>query len=594
MKRILHLGGFLLLSALLLGSFSHPVSAQNNEDYSLPSMTGGSGNSGGGSSLNIQTTGQGDIYYIDRVGLQFFMSQSNQPLEDFISDVDYNLGPNDVLSIEVEGSVQILTRAAVVDAQGYLFLPMAGKVYVGNLNIDEAKQTIKKAYLEELKEAKVNLSLLQPRPITVHLTGNVSNPGKYTVPAGTRLDKIVFPQLSWPSSGGGKDSLQTDSMAIGSKKHRLLNSKLSVRNVRIEHKNGSTTKGDLIGYLLGGNIDKNPFLKNGDLVKLKRVYPTDPEISISGAVSEPIETEYRPGDNLEDLLSIAGGYLTGADTTSIVINRMTGGELEKVEIDFSETDPASYKVKPNDRVVVPYLDNVHSQSAWVQGEVSNPGNYPIIEGKTTAFKLMDMAGGLNNEALPNGAYIIRNPSKDRRVKPAMKFSIDELKRTSDQLVQGLQYIDMEGRTPSNRIYVDLRDKEKLKQIKLADGDRLFIPRNYNSVILYGQVNRPGYYTYAKGHSIQDYIEEAGGKTIASREDRVFIIKAGSRAWYKPEDTTVESGDIIFVDRFPLEDLNEKRQYEIQQRNLRKTNIQIIIAAVGTVASAITTLVAVSN
>ena len=85
---------------------------------------------------------------------------------------------------------------------------------------------------------------------------------------------------------------------------------------------------------------------------------------------------------------------------------------------------------------------------------------------------------------------------------------------------------------------------------------------------------------------------ANGITIAADENRIFVIKAGSRAWYKPVETTLQSGDIIFVDRIPFEDVSTGRSFEVQFQQLKNNRIQLIIAGAGTLASIVTAYVAI--
>ena len=82
--------------------------------------------------------------------------------------------------------------------------------------------------------------------------------------------------------------------------------------------------------------------------------------------------------------------------------------------------------------------------------------------------------------------------------------------------------------------------------------------------------------------------------MAANKERVFVIKAGSRAWYKPEDTMLSSGDIIFVDREPLVDATSARNYNLQLEQLKNSRISLILAAIGTVTGIITTYVALTR
>ena len=142
--------------------------------------------------------------------------------------------------------------------------------------------------------------------------------------------------------------------------------------------------------------------------------------------------------------------------------------------------------------------------------------------------------------------------------------------------------------------INLTDTTLLRNTYLSDGDQLFIPKNEHTITLMGQVNRPGFYQFNPEKSATNYITEAGGTTIAADKNRVFIIKAGSRAWYKTTEVGIESGDIIFVDRVPFEDVSTGRNYLLQLHNLKNSRTSLILATISTVATVITTYVAVTR
>jgi len=110
----------------------------------------------------------------------------------------------------------------------------------------------------------------------------------------------------------------------------------------------------------------------------------------------------------------------------------------------------------------------------------------------------------------------------------------------------------------------------------------------------GQVNQPGYYDFEPGKSSSSYIAQAGGFALSAEEDRVFVIKASSNAWYRPEDTGIQSGDVLFVDRVPFDDLQASRTFEMQKRQQRNSNIQLIMAGLSTITGIITTYVAITR
>jgi protein involved in polysaccharide export with SLBB domain len=304
--------------------------------------------------------------------------------------------------------------------------------------------------------------------------------------------------------------------------------------------------------------------------------------------------EYTSSDTFDILLDMAGGFLQEADRSRAIIYRSTGGRTEQIELDLTDSSQSEFQLEPNDRIIIPYQeDEMRSFTAWVNGEATMPGIYPIGSEQITLGELLEKAGGLTEDALGESAYITRNPVNNRNVRPSTDFSLSELQRTSDQLTQGFEYLRNEERLdPENRVHVDLTNQRILSETVISDGDRLYIPKDYESVILYGQVNNPGTYSFDPSMNVSDYLQRAGGMTIAADQERIFVIKAGSRAWKYPEDTNLQSGDIIFVDRTPYDELQAARNYDIQLRNLRRSNLQLILTTVSTITAVITTVVAI--
>lgn len=531
--------------------------------------------------------GTDQIYFIDQLGLQLLSDQL--PEYDYVTNENFRIGPQDALSVDVDGPVPFTARGLVVNSEGKIFVPVAGNVYVNNMTLDEAHTQVSGAIAEKINEFDLRITIDRPRAVSVSIFGDIPHPGKYTAPAGTRLDALVYAAITngiIPSA----DSLRVDAQRVLS-----LSSRYSLRNIRVDRKgNRESAGGDLVRYYRNGHTGSNPYLYQGDEITIERGSVTTPTVTISGAVYTDRRVEYNSSDTFGRLLEMAGGYLQEADSSQAVLYRTTSGETRKLELDLSDSSRMSFELKPNDRIIIPYReDEMRNFTAWVSGEAVMPGIYPIENEQISLNQLLESAGGPTADALGESAYITRNPVNNRNVRPSTDFSLAELQRSSDQLTQGFEYLRNEERLDAeNRVHVDLTDPQVLTETMISDGDRLYIPKDYQSVILYGQVNNPGTYAYNESISVQNYLQKAGGATIAADTDRIFIIKAGSRAWKHPDETSVESGDIIFVDRIPYDELQASRSYDIQLRNLRRSNLQLILTTVSTITAVITTVVAI--
>lgn len=540
--------------------------------------------------FQLQSIDGDSQYFVDQIGLQFLADYV--PSKDYFDDANYVFGPQDVLSVNIQGPISLHARALVINSNGFLFMPYAGSINLSGLTISEATAALEEAVSRELNDFELTLNVQKPRPVEVQVLGNIPHPGRYIVPAGTRLDQAVYAALfegQLPSQGDGSTNYQQEFLSA---------SNYSLRNINITRNSASApTGGDLISYLQIGERTTNPYLYDGDQVFIQTLNENSPRISVSGAVQSQQEIEYRRDDTIETLLSLSGGFIDGADTTRAILYREdSNGVTTSSELQLNSETLSSRPLMPNDRLVIPYRDNVsRSASAWIYGEARVPGNFPIDNDETTLAELLDLAGGITDQALPNGAYMIRPNMRDRDVPSATTINTQQLMRTSDQVRQGFDYLEMEQQLNSDqRMFIDLTDREQLEQIRVTDGDRLYVPRDYQNIVLYGQLNNPGNYPYNSSLTVQDYIQRAGGMSLAANPERIFIIKAGSRSWKLPDETTLESGDMIFVDRTPFDELNAQRNYDIQRRNLRQGNLQLILTTVSTITAVVTTYVAITR
>ncbi len=560
-----------------------------------------------------QQNGLGNLFYVDEAGLALI--QSATPLDQFIDPDNYYMGPYDVISIQGKGLVEFSYRAVVVNASGDINAPLIGTVSLKGKSLSEAKVIIKNAFAGQIKDTDVIITLDQPRPVSVHIGGNIPNPGRYIVPAGTRYDAlvtgfrvedlVVTPLINQtaesilqataqrPSYSGLNfdklDAKEQSEAEIQNDELTNISQQYDLRFVKVTPLYGEEFFVDLAGYFNSGNPAFAPFIQDGDHVTLINASSDRATVSISGAVNNPFTGSFRTDDTIEQLLNIAGGLSPDADSSSVIRIRPENGDFVRTELPIS----AVQKVQPGDQYIIRYRQSEDiTRSVSIEGEVDLPGAFTIRNSETSIAQLLEMAGGLTEDALPNGAYLIRSAKDNRGVNSASSINLSLLGRSSDQFLEGYDYLEFEQALNPNRMALDLTSADVLKNTKLRNGDRVFIPKDEHSISLLGQVNNPGFYNFDSTLTIQDYLAAASGLTIAADAQRIFVIKAGSRAWYHPDETELQSGDIIFVDRIPFEDVSTGRNYMLELERQKSERVRLIMTGIGTVASLITAYAAI--
>ncbi len=569
-----------------------------------------------GSDFSFQsTTSLNERYFFDQAG--FRLATLPFSLDEFIDPDTYQLGVFDMLSVYSKGVVEFSYRGLTVNASGDVIIPSLGVVSVKNLTLSEAQEKVKEAFGNQLKDANIQLTLDQPRKVTIHIGGDdLSSPGSYTVQPGTRFsalisgfviqDEIMSPFMlplnkrantipSTPQSITRINfrELQSENSAqneLSEAFFTTIGSKYDLRLVKVS--NGEKQHYiDLKAYFNSGNTKFNPYIADGDRVNFIKRSSERPRISISGAVINDFEGTFRTDDTFNKLLEISGGLAPNADSSSFIIYREDGPSVTKLKFSFGD----EVKLQPNDRIIITSTKiSENLGSAFIEGQVSTPGIFTIKEGKTTLADLLEMADGITDNALPKAAYMYRQSFSNRGVNSVSSINPSLLFRSSDQSLEGFDYMKLEEALNDGKMPLDLTDAELLSSIIIKDGDRVFIPKDEHNVSIIGQVNSPGFYSFGEGKSVSDYISTADGYTVAADMARVFVIKAGSRAWYKPDQTQLSSGDIIFVDREPLVDATSARNYNLQLEQLKNSRVSLILAAISTVTGIITTYVAITR
>lgn len=521
-------------------------------------------------------------YYVDEIGLR--ISGELAP-EGFIDPSIYVLGSNDLLSVEVKGAIPSIWRGLIVNVMGDIVIPSVGTVNVGGLTLIEGSRKIEELVGRQFRNSIISVTLDRPKNVNVHVFGDIPSPGRYQYPARTRVDAIVIPILM-----GGLLDLNSNPL-VQSETHRIDigdNKALihyDLRNIEIIDSRGQKRYADLVSYFHGGDLDANPFVLDGAQIRVFRISDGTPKISISGGVRFPFQSVFRVGDSISSLVRMAGGFSSESDSTNIVVIRKSGNSVQVLS-DLS----SKIILAPNDRVIVGTLTNFRGNaSVWVGGEVLKPGIYPIIDGQTTVADILRLSGGMTPQAHGRSSFLNRTGEKElRRLDYDLRFQ--RLRRTSDQMTEGVEYLNSEFALSRRLLFLDATDSATTRRIRLYDGDRLVIPRDEGSILVFGQVNQTGYYSFRQGKTVNEYLESAGGFSLSAEKDRIFVIKTGSSAWFKPNEVSLDSGDMIFVDRVPYESLTTFRENQLQERQLSLSRNQFYLSIVTTVASLITTAI----
>jgi len=162
--------------------------------------------------------------------------------------------------------------------------------------------------------------------------------------------------------------------------------------------------------------DGDRLLQPGDQLTVydNTTYTNIGEVRISGAVKNPLGVAYDSSLTLHDLIMMAGGFDLGAAYNKVEVFRVNISRTEEVAYDLIRlsVDEAynpqetSFQLQPFDHVVVRRTPNFATgRTVEINGRVRYPGVYVLEDSRTQLSEVINMAGGLQDDASPYATII---------------------------------------------------------------------------------------------------------------------------------------------------------------------------------------------
>jgi len=496
-------------------------------------------------------------------------------LEKEVDPDEYYVGPGDQFLIQIggAGSDNIETT---VSPEGELIITAVGAIPVANKTLTEAKRITQEYLSVKYVSKTIGIHLVKPRLFKVSVTGAILEPGSVEVTAMSRAAEAIdlagglkqrmtvetlMQQVTIKSPVKEETSLQTTKPNPQVKYESYAGSQ---RNILIKRRTGESVPVDLQKFNLTGDLKANPFLRDGDVIIVPTEETSAGRVYIAGALKNPDIFEFAPGDCVGDLIAMAHGFTTDADSSKIELVRFkgTGSTTTRELLHLPADNPQGreqsmrFPLQPDDRLFVRFQYKFHeTRNIEIEGEVLYPGFYALEEGEIRLSEMIERAGGFSSEASLKNAYIQRRAQEDvldpeyERLKKMTVLEMTESER---------DYFKIKSRERTGGMGVDfvaLFEKgDKSQDVILRDHDLIHIPAQEMTVKVTGQVLNPGLYPYKPNMNVKHYLTEAGGFNWNARKSRVRLIRSQTGEWAKPDDdTAVEIGDTIFIPEKPERD-----------------------------------------
>lgn len=491
---------------------------------------------------------------------------STTPIGNDIDPNYYYPGPGDLLLIKIY-PVNNTESYLEITPDNLLILPRNyGAINIKNKTLTQIKTEVDSVLKANIKDSKVILSLKRARNCMVTISGNVTVPGTYVFPATYKVSTVLTYINRNLADEKIPQNVQTLSMENTRRKNEYEttflssgvspNLSYSSRNIVIIRSNGKSLNVDLDkAYALQDNA-YDPHIKEGDKIYIPYEETAVPTISISGEVIKPSTLQYKKGDKLSFLLKCGAGLKPTANTSKVFYYNSTG---EKINITIDEEmnlDGQDYDLAPGCFVVVEkeedYLTNANA-SVSVVGKVAKEGIYQIKNRETTLKEIIELAGGISEDAYISNAYIMRR-TKNQNTFIDNKRELMDYFQNSDLTLEDTTrlIIDLLNKKPfvSCDFEKALNPKSKLDEVILEDGDVIQIPERPNKVFVFGKVNRPGFVEYSKDKDLLWYVNKAGGYSSIAEKSRTRIIRGINKIWLDPDDYNILDGDFVYVPSEP--------------------------------------------
>jgi protein involved in polysaccharide export with SLBB domain len=448
--------------------------------------------------------------------------ESGLAADNSIDPHQYLIGGGDGFSIAIT-ELPSHDYGGIVNTSGNLFIPDFGEIKLGPITLDSAEKLIRRHVLGQLKRKyEVYVQLRKIKNPTVRVTGEISNPGTFSLPGTHNLIDVI--------KHANKEKLPESNKA-------------DLRNVRISIRD-STFTFDVLKSILGRDVSHPLYLYPGMTIE---VPPLDRTLIVAGEIVGKGKgiIPYKDGETLASLCSLLT-ISAWADSQRIQVKN-PGENLQLVS--WENRDQVLLKANS----LVTFVGKLASQSpdtVRITGEVRHEGTY-FLETEALPQSLIEAAGGHLETASLKDAFIIRRSKLIYN-----QSDINNMDRIGNTVspypvVPGHQGARPQVPSSLNDLFVTgdfslIRLDEVGKDFHLRSGDEIHVPKTDNWVYVSGHVGRPGPYPFHEGSNANDYVQAAGGRSRIGDGPNTYVMTYYQGILRIKTMDQVRAGDYVVV------------------------------------------------
>ena len=350
----------------------------------------------------------------------------------------------------------------------------------------------------------------------IELVGSIKRPGFYSGTGSNTLSDIIE-----QAGGLEKGTVKNTVLIRRDDKNGLFH--------YVRHSLQSVLDAELSVYMMDGDVVY--FMDSGDINHREGV-------QILGQVRHPGSYEYGENLSVGDLIFMAGGFNSKAISNKVILSRKVQDQNILAEILQIEAQSDYWNnrelfttfLKPGD-VVSTYINPFVREQVYVsmEGEINNPGVYPIDSRSQTLWDVYQRVGGVNNYGILNEAVLIRmktNSIVDIEKANVTRKMYNEIYSNEAEVANMANNdnaaYDTIALVNLNSVYeID----KILKSIIVEPGDRFIVPKRRNTVRIQGAVFNPNMVFFNSKTRFKDYILMGGGLMSEADLSNVFVTYA---------------------------------------------------------------------
>ena len=242
-------------------------------------------------------------------------------LEELVENSEYILGPGDKLFLRFFGVSEFSGEVEILN-DGTISIPIVGDIYVSGMTKELAEQKIENLLTSHLIQKDIQILIIKPRKIKIAVLGEVNNPGIYSMTEEeVSLSAITEDPLNPILIKGVPTLVDAIQKSGGLTKNAELSNVLLKRRIQSDDsKSYMFAYTNLLKLISEGDFSQNPFLFDGDVIKIGvnngyanstklfgNLSPNKIDIFVIGEVNNPGLVRVKSNSPISKAILAAGG-----------------------------------------------------------------------------------------------------------------------------------------------------------------------------------------------------------------------------------------------------------------------------------------------